>query len=205
MINLLPPDLKSSYRYARGNVSLRKWVIICLIALVGLGAIATYGLLSIHQSSHNYEEQIAQSEATFQKENYTAIQKRVEDISGSFKLVVNVLGQEVLFSQLIKQIASTIPPKANLTGLNINQAQSAIDITANAIDYNTATQVQVNLADPNNKIFSKADIVNISCVSKTDGTVAAATAYPCTVNIRALFSNNNTFLFINSKGAKAKP
>lgn len=204
MINLLPPDIKSGYRYARSNVLLRQWVIIFVVALVGLGAIATFGLLTIHQSSRSYEKQIAASDALFQKENYTAVQKRVEDISGSFKLVVNVLGQEILFSQLIKQIATTIPPKANLTGLNINQAQSAIDITANAVDYNTATQVQVNLADPNNKIFSKADIVNVSCTSKTDATPTSS-AYPCTVNIRALFSNNNSFLFINSKGVKATP
>jgi hypothetical protein len=204
MINLLPPDIKNGYRYARSNVLLRQWVTIFIVALVGLGAIATFGLLSIHQSSRSYEKQIAVSDALFQKENYTAVQKRVEDISGSFKLVVNVLGQEILFSQLIKQIAATIPPKANLTGLNINQAQSAIDITANAVDYNTATQVQVNLADPTNKIFSKADIVNISCISKTDA-VPTSSGYPCTVNIRALFSNNNTYLFINSKGAKVKP
>lgn len=201
MINLLPPDMKSGYDYARGNVTLRKWVVMFVVALVGLGMITTYGLLSIHQSSVHYTKQIAAAEADFQKENYTATQKRVQDISGSFKLVVNVLKQEILFSQLIKQIAAAIPPKANLTGLNISQTQGAIDITANAVDYATAAQVQVNLADPNNKIFSKADIVNITCDNKAESGTANA-AYPCTVNIRALFGNNNTFMFINSKGTK---
>lgn len=201
MINLLPPQVKSSYSYARRNVALRKWVVIILVALVGLGAIGTFGLLALQQSSLSYSRKITQTEASLKKENYAATQKQVKDISGSFKLVVKVLSQEVLFSQLLKQIATAIPLGSNLTGLTISQTQGAIDITANAVDYRTATQVQVNLADPNNKIFSKADIVGITCRSTADPTATGtASLYPCNINIRALFAKDNPFLFINSKG-----
>ena len=201
MINLLPPEMKSGYRFAHANVILRKWVVMFAIAIVGLGAITTFGLLSIHQSSVRYEKQIAASNAEFKKENYTLTKQRVEDISGSFKLVVNVLSQEVLFSKLITQIGSAIPAKTNLTGLNISQTQGALDITANASDYATATQLQLNLADPKNKIFNKADIVNITCSSSNDPSKATS-QFPCIVNLRALFSDNNSFLFINSSQAK---
>jgi len=198
MINLMPNDVKTGYTYARRNVVLRKWVIAFLVAFVGLGALATYGLLTIKQSTSHYKDQIAATEKTFEQENSSATQQRVKDISNDFKLAVKVLSQEVLFSQLIKQVAAAIPYNANLTGLNINQTQGGIDITADATDYKTATQVQVNLADPNNKIFSKADIVSITCNNSTTQT----SVYPCTVNIRALFASNNPFLFINSKGVK---
>ena len=197
MINLLPPEVKRSYHYARRNVVLRRWVVMCLVALVGLGILTTYGLLRLHQSTTHYSNQVAASQALFQKENFAGTQKQVQDISSSFKLVVKVLGQEVLFSQLLKQIAAIIPFNANLTGLNIIQTQGAIDITAITTDYKTATQVQVNLADPTNKIFSKADIVSITCSSSN----ALSPLYPCTVNVRALFVTNNPFLFINSKGS----
>jgi Tfp pilus assembly protein PilN len=200
VINLLPPEVKSGYRYARRNVSLRSWVVMCLVALVGLGGLATYGLLTLQQSTTRYNNQIAATEALFQKEKFSATQTQVKDISNNFKLVVKVLKQEVLFSQLLKQIAAIIPANANLTGLTISQTQGAIDIAAITTDYNTATQVQVNLADPANKIFSKADIVSITC----GNTNALNANYPCTVNIRALFAANNPFLFINSK-AKATP
>ncbi len=196
MINLMPPELKTGYVYARRNVGLRKWAVMFLVALVGLGALATYGLLSIKQSTVHNDDQIAKTEATFKEERSVETQKHVQDISNNFKLAVKVLSQEVLFSQLIKQVAATIPDNANLTGLTINQTQGGIDISANAIDYKTATQVQVNLADPKNKIFNKADIVSITCSSD-----AESSAYPCTVNIRALFANNNPFLFINNKTA----
>ncbi len=198
MINLMPNDVKTGYTYARRNVVLRKWVIAFVIAFVGLGALATYGLLTIKQSTSRYSDRIAATEKTFRQENSSATQQRVKDISNDFKLAVKVLSQEVLFSQLIKQVAAAIPYNANLTGLNINQTQGGIDITADATDYKTATQVQVNLADPDNKIFSRADIVSITCNNGATQT----SVYPCTVNIRALFASNNPFLFINNKGVK---
>lgn len=198
MINLLPPDIKTSYQYARRNVVLRRWIITIIIAFVGLGAISTYGLLAIHQSTESNNNQISATETLFQKEKFSATQNQVQNISSSFKLVVKVLSQEVLFSQLLQQIAALIPANANLTGLNINQTQGGIDITAETTDYSTATQLQVNLSDPANKIFSKADIVSISCGS----TSSQNANYPCTVDIRALFATNNTYLFINNQGSK---
>lgn len=201
MINLLPPEVKSGYSYARRNVRLRKWVIVCLIALVGLGALGTYGLLTIRQSGAEYRREIAATQALFKKEKFAETQARIQEISSSFKLVVKVLGQEVLFSQLLKQIAATIPANANLSGLNINQIQGGIDISAVATDYQTATQVQVNLADPKNLVFAKADILNISCKTDPPGTLVP-TKYPCTVTVRALFAADNPFLFINSRGTR---
>jgi Tfp pilus assembly protein PilN len=195
MINLLPPNVKSGYRFARRNVVLRRWVVLFVIALIGLGAISTYGLLTIHQSSTHANKEITAAQAMLNKQKYSQTKKQVSDISGSFKLVVQVLSQEVLFSQLLKQIAATIPPNTYLTGLNISQTKGAIDITAAATDYKSATQVQVNLADPQNKIFSRADINNITC-----GVNVQDPKDPCTISIRALFSPNNPFLFINSKG-----
>jgi Tfp pilus assembly protein PilN len=194
MINLLPADLKTNYRYARRNVGLRTWVAAFVVTLVGLGAITTYGLLTIQQSTLEYSQQITATEKAFEQAEFGNTRKQVKDISNTFKLVVKVLSQEVLFSQLLKQIAATIPPRASLTGLNIAQTQGAIDITAVAADYKTATQVQVNLSDPANKIFSKADIVSITCANTTE----AAARYPCTVTVRALFAANNPFLLINS-------
>jgi len=115
MINLLPPEVKTGYRYARLNVGLRQWVILLVLAFVGLGALGTYGLLNLQQSSNRYNRDIAAAKLSLQQEHFADTQKQVQDISSNFKLVVNVLGQEVLFSQLLKQIATTIPANANLT------------------------------------------------------------------------------------------
>lgn len=197
MINLLPPELKSSYSYGRRNVGLRRWALLCLAALVGLGILSTYGLLSLHQQTLNYNKQITTAQTTLQKEKYSQVQAQVKDITNNFRLVVQVLSQEVLFSQLLTHIATITPANANLTGLNISGTQGALDISAITTDYNAATQLQVNLADPSNQIFNKADIISINCASNTTNP-----KYPCSINIRAQFAKNNPFLFINNKAAK---
>ncbi len=197
MINLLPPDVKDSYRYARRNVLMRRWIFNFILAFVGLGLISTYGLVSLSQSETIYKDKIAEVQSVYIKEKYAETETQINDMSNSFKLVVQVLSKEVRFSELLKQIAALIPAKANLTGLTINQTKGGIDISANAIDYSTAAQLQINLSDTNNKIFSKADIVTASCSS----TAVLNTDYPCSVNIRALFAPNSPFLLINSKKA----
>jgi len=82
-----------------------------------------------------------------------------------------------------------------LTGLTITQTQGGVELTAQTTDYSAATQFQVNLADPKNQIFSQADIESITC----GGGSGTNANYPCSVSIRALFGNDNPFLFINDK------
>lgn len=194
MINLLPADMKQNYRYARHNIMLRKWVVLLLIALAGLGLITTYGLFALKQSANRYNSQIASYKLLFKQEDFSGTQQKVQDISSDLKLATQVLSKEILFSQLIKQIGASMPDNAYLTGLQINDIKGGLDIKAEAPDYKTATQVQVNLADPTNKIFQQADIESITCNPDSNP------VYPCTVTIRALFTNDNPFLFINNGG-----
>jgi len=196
MINLLPQAVKEEYRYGLRNSLLLRWVAACVIALIGLGLIATYGLLTMQHSTDSYNTQVNSANAELTKQNLQGTETQVKNITTDFKLLVQVLSKEVLFSKLLKQIATVIPSNAILTNLNISQTAGAIDITAAATDYSTATQVQVNLQDPTNQIFSKADIVSISCTAN-----ASNPKYPCTIQLRALFAQSNPFLFINTKGS----
>ena len=196
MINLLPPELKSSYRYARRNVTLRAWVWMFLFAAVGLGGLATFGLLTLQQSSTHNNTGIAAIQSQLDQEHLEQTKDQVQNISNDLKLAVKVLGQEVLFSKLITQIGAAMPNGAVLTSLTIDSVSGGLDLTANTSDYTTATQVQVNLADPTNKIFSKADIVSINC-----GSASTDAAHPCLLQLRALFGTNSQFLFIN-QGSK---
>ncbi|MEO6513638.1 MAG: hypothetical protein ABIR37_03035 [Candidatus Saccharimonadales bacterium] len=193
MINFLPPELKDSYRYAHRNVSLLRWTIMFSIGLAGLLIISSAGLFYMQRQTNLYTSQVEATNASLKKQNLGAVQKEVTEISNNLKLVVQVLSREVLFSKLLTRLGTVIPSNAILTNLSIAQTTGGIDITAKTTDYNAATQLQINLADPNNKIFNKADIVSISC-NDADPTAK----YPCTVTLRALFSDTNPFLFINS-------
>ena len=169
MINLLPSETKRAYRYAMQNDKLMRWVLALVIAIIGLAAIGTYGWVSLHQAINTNSKSVSQLESTLAAADLTGTEAQVQTISNDFSLVVKVLSQEVLFSKLLKQIAAAMPQGANLTSLNITSTTkgSGLDITAESTNYTVATQVQVNLADPSNGIFSKADLVNITCGAST--------------------------------------
>lgn len=195
MINLLPPELKQDYKYARYNRKLMHWVIAFAFAIVGAGVITGSGLFIMHNSISDYKGRIATAQAQLSSDNLTAVQNQVTTISNNLKLMVKVLSKEILFSKLLTQLGTITPSNVELTSLTISQAQTAVEITAQTTNYNAATQLDANLAAPNNQIFAKADLISITCTSPAQSTNPN---YPCTADIRAQFTTNNPFLFINA-------
>lgn len=195
MINLLPPELKQEYIYARQNTALMRTVGSFGLGIIGLALIVVAGFMYMQQSVDTYAAQAFHIETNLKEQKQGEVEKQVQEVSNSLKLAVQVLSKEVLFSQLLKQLAVVTPSNVSLSNVSISQFGGGIDVSADAIDYTAATQLQVNLADPANKIFSKADIVSITCESEP----ATQKKYPCKVVVRALFSADNPFLFINGK------
>jgi Tfp pilus assembly protein PilN len=167
------------------------------LAIAGMLIIILFGYIFIDSSISRYQAQIEQAKTSLKAQKLDETQAKVEELSSDLKLIVQVLNKEVMFSKLIKQIGAVMPPKSVLRDIEISKVQGGIDLTANAQDYVTATQVQVNLQDPANKVFEKADIVSIDCSSSLNP------KYPCTITLRALFAKNNPYLFINQ--GKSKP
>jgi len=197
MINLLPPQIKQEIIFARRNTHLRKWSISLAISVVAIAGIVLIGYFFMQQNINTYQIQVEQGKQQLESQKLTETQNKVKDLSNNLKLVVQVLSRELLFSKLLGQIGAVLPNGSVLSELSINSVQGGIDLRAAAIDYQTATQVQINLQDPDNKIFAKADIINVQC----NGAITAENQYPCNVQVRALFASNNPFLFI-SQGTK---
>jgi hypothetical protein len=197
MINLLASTAKEDILYARRNTILARWGIAIIIVIVGIGIISMAGIFFMRHQQKQVKAQIVQTESYLKDQDLEGAQKKVEAISTNLKLTTQVLSREILFSKLIRQIGSAMPAGTSLTNLKIGQTNGAIDLSASATDYNTATQVQINLQDPANNIFDKADILNINCTGSNGDP-----AYPCAVNIRARFGDNNQYLLIPKKSNK---
>jgi hypothetical protein len=191
MINLLPPQTREQITYARRNKQLIRWCTFVLLAIVGLFLLTTSGYVYINQSSDAQSKQVDSTREQLRIQKLEETQTKVSEISGNLKLAVQVLQRQIIFSGLIQQIASAIPSGAALTDLRISKLQGGIDLEFDANDYQTATQVQVNLQDQANKIFDKADIVSINCSGGS-----ADSGYPCNVTIRALFAKNNPYVLV---------
>lgn len=196
MINLLPPEIKQGIMFARRNTVLLQWIMISLAVIIGFLAITLLGQFYLSNTTNSYRAQVANTQADLKRQDLDAVQKRAEDISNNLKLILQVFSKEVLFSKLIRQIGSVMPSKSVLSNIEIGKLDGGLDLTASAQDYQTATQIQVNLQDPSNKLFDKVDIVSVNCGAVTKST------FPCSVALRASFAKNNPFLFSNSTAAK---
>ncbi len=201
MINLLPPATKESYKYARVNTIMRRWLIGISAGIFGLILVTIWGMIFLNQAISENKTLVSSTQDQLKSENLKGVTKQVSDITTNLKLMSTVLSQEVLFSALLDQVAKAMPPGAVLTDLNITGVTGGLNLQAATTNYQTATQLQVNLQDPNNKIISKADVVSIHC---TSGGVGLASTYPCKAQYRALFVNKNPYLFINSSPSKGK-
>ncbi len=191
MINLLPSDTRKDMLYARKNSLLRKWLTYSIFGLIGVLVIVGVGVFYLSQTTKSLEKETVLSKDSLQAQKIDETQKEIEQISNNVKLTTQVLSREILFSKLLKQLGAALPANTALQQLQIDKVQGGLTIIAQAKDINSATQIQINLQDPSNKIFDKADIENITCNPKpTD-------VYSCIVQIRALFAKDNPFLFIS--------
>lgn len=192
MINLIPSEINQSVTYARRNRTLVRWTIAMLIGLTGIVAVIAAGMFYMNYQVNAYTKQVAEAKVQLASQDLEATQKRVEEISSGVKLANDVLSQQVLFSKLLVAMGTVIPDGASLQNLSItNELEGGIDLQFVAKDYQTGTQIQVNLANPDNKLFEKADIQSIGCADPSD----SDTEYPCTVLVRALFAKDSPFAY----------
>ena len=191
MINLLPPELKQAYKYAGRNTHLVRWAVMCLISFVGLAAISTAGLIYLQQTDQAYGKQIAEAQASLKAQDVDGTKAKVQDMTNSLKLAIQVLSKEILFSKLLPHLGTITPSSVVLTEFNMSDTDSVLSINAKATSYAAATQLQVNMIDPANKLFTKADIESI--IKNGDDA-----NYPYVVQIKALITPDNPFLFINN-------
>lgn len=190
MINLLPTGSKEEMFYARRNTTLLKWVMVLGVSLIGIVIIVVAGNVFLQVSINNYSSETAQANEQLQAQQIDQTQKQIKEVSSNTKLAEQVLSREVLFSKLLRQLGSSLPSDTVLQQFQIEELGGGLTLQAAATDINAATQLQLNLDDPENKIFEKADIENISCNDEIPG------RYPCTVQLKALFSKDNPFTFI---------
>jgi Tfp pilus assembly protein PilN len=193
MINLLPPQYAASIRYGRQNTKLLGWLAGLIGAILVLAIILAIGWIYMDHEANDLQKGIDTTNQQLQDQNLSKVQTDAKEITGDINVIDKVLNQEVQFSGLIQSIGSYMPAGAVLGTLSLSdKVTGSIDLSANTKDYASAAQVAVNLSDPKDELFSKVDILNISCNS------AAEKTYKCSATFRALFSKAAQTKFLSA-------
>lgn len=193
MINLLPPEYKENIMYARRNRRLLNWSLAMVVSLAVIGLVVAGGYLLMNNSIKSQTAQAEKARQQLKDEKIDETKARLDEISSNTKLILQVLSREILFSSLLKQLGASLPSGTTLQSIQIDKVQGGITLKALAKDVDAATQIQVNLSDPDNKIFQKADIESINCTPSDNKAI-----FPCTVQLRALFAKDNPYVYISN-------
>ncbi len=190
MINMLPGEYVNSIRHSKNNETTLRWMGAAIAATVLLVIILASGWLYLNHETKQLTSQIALGKNNLVAQNLEGVKKEASVISNDIKTINQVLGKEVRFSQLIQNIGQVMPPGTVLDGLTLTKADGSIDLAASSKDYKSGAQIALNLSDEQSGIFSRADIISLSCTS-------ADTAYKCSIVLKALFSKESKNKFLN--------
>lgn len=192
MISLLPPDITEARRYGRKNLALLRWIFACLIGFTFILIIGGVGFFFVNNAEVSAKNIKSQVETSIADAKLDEAEKEYMEFSNNLKTVVQILSKQILFSKLIQQVGSITPAGATLNSISLSDADNALDLTFTVDSAAIAPTIQVNLEDPDNELFEKADIIQVACQKTATG------AETCTVQLRALIKQDANFLFLNS-------
>lgn len=159
MINLLPPNIKKARRYGRLN----RLIIKLLLGLILIGVIASAVMLSGLQITSDDEKFLDESIAVKEQiyNNVQIYEAQASEIRTTVATIEKLFSNEVKFSNLLVEIASSIPVGAELTGLSLTGTNTApLQISATTDTQELAGTLRRNLVDSG--VFETADIQSVN-------------------------------------------
>lgn len=191
MINLLPPEHKRSLVFARRNTQLRRAIGGLGIGIGVLLLVLVTNYLILRQEIASYHRDTEVVEQELDQNNEAATLTRMREINSTLNVVVDVLSEQVRFADLFQQTGRIMPAGTVLQSLSLSGgASGGVNLQAGATSEYAASQILVNLQDPGNRIFEKADLLNITCNPDSED------EYICSTSIRATFLPESQFSFL---------
>jgi cell division protein FtsB len=175
MINLMPDNAKKEIRSARMNVILGRYIIVILFAFGFLVLLLAGSYVVLTQTKQSAQRLI---DANGTKANvYSSTKAQVEALSSSLSATKTILDQEVLYSNVLMNIAHQMPAGTVLGGITLNAASfTGTPITLKAYAKTTDDAVALRQKFQSSPIFTN---VNFDSVSGSAG----ITDYPVGVSM----------------------
>ena len=176
MINLLPYSVREEREYGRKNRLLVAYstVIITtafIVAIIMIGSLQFVGqdTQAIEQTIEANETQIVQLESNIEG---------LKDVANRLQAADTLFEQNVIFSQLIPEIASSLPQGTVINGLSLSGGvNDTLSLNVSMVSADLAPVLQRTLTE--SALFDAADIGSIS----PTGNEESVYAFSATVNV----------------------
>lgn len=191
MINLLPADIQKSHRAARLNLKLRSYIGILSFTLLGIAGIyggGYYLTLQERSAAEALLQQHKQETAQYQK-----LRDEAQTFADNLKIAKTILSKETHYSDLIVQIAQTLPQSAILTSLSLDAStfQSKPLALSGRVKTETDALTLKNALEAS-PLFENVSLTSVA-ITDTDGeTNPLLREYPVNVSLSAKVSGQST-------------
>lgn len=181
MINLIPPQTRTSRMYGRRNVSLTMYSIALLAT-----AVLTAGIIIASLQFINAEEPDLRKSLLERQTQITLLEKDVqtiENVADRLETAKIIEDQSVNFSELIPKIGAVLPEGVVLNALTLTGGKTdPLQLDVDLRDASLAPTMIRNLVESD--LFEAADISSLS----PRGTSEDSSGYQYTASISASFT-----------------
>jgi len=189
MINLLAVESQKYYRAARLNLLLRTYIFVLLGVLFLVIIIFGAGYyLTIRERAVANEELKQHQQETIA---YQSVRNQANDFTNNLKTAKTILSQETLYSDLITQIAKTLPSSATLTSLTLDANSFQKPITLSARVKTKADALTLKNTLETSSLFENVSLSNVTEEPPSDNSASTnsiVSNFPVTVTLSAQLS-----------------
>lgn len=156
MINLIPPDHREEIHFGRKNTKTRAWLATLVFGIVALFVAAIVGRLTIQTAKNQTVSQLEAIQSQIDESNLDGIEKEygtfVDGISG----VKKIYQKQILYSRLIRKLATLLPPDTSLTTISLSDKDRAINLNFNNKRDGLGPTIQINLENQGVQIAERS-------------------------------------------------
>jgi len=167
MINLLPPGTKDNLRYGHLNVTVLEYSILILVTAAGLIGILFFGQALASNEERQLKDLAGEKQAVLAQYDSSLAEARALD--ERIDIIAALLQREITFSKLLPNIGALVPSGTTINGLELdNEDGNNLTINGESDSQLGPSVFRQNLANTD-RLFSRADIVNISLPETQSG------------------------------------
>lgn len=155
MINLLPPQKRAEIRYGRKNAQILRWFSGFLFGVIALLAVAFIGRMTIQTSKEQALVQKLSIEEQLKSPEFVQAEKEYADFINGTDSVGKIYGRQVLYSRLIRKIATLLPPGARLSNISLSDTDKAINLNFVNRKEDLGPTLQINLVNQGEEIAER--------------------------------------------------
>jgi hypothetical protein len=175
MINLLPPEYKEEISYGRKNRKTLSWATTVGFGILSLLVVTFVGRATIESAKGQAVAQKASIEDQIKQTKLSDTEKQYASFINSTNNVKKIYSQEVLYSRLIRKLATLLPPDSKLTNISLTDKDKALNLNFSNSKDGLGPVILVNLQNQGIQVSAKT-------ISLVTGAFAIPIGYDSTLD-----------------------